>query len=255
MTIQNNINFLIENIKNNPLDKNLRLELLQFYCLDGQWNLALKVIKQYIKLNQNDSQTKVLFLNNIICEIERSNVFFDNHFAQAYPKTNHNLVIKQIELLNLFKLDKLKNMTDYFLNSFELVDNELSCTLKDNVVTGKWIDTDCRLAFVIEVFQQDKYYWLSINEVDKIIFKDTEILPDVFWRRAEIILKDKQHIACFLPVRYPFQSNDEMNDQLKYASSTLWNNVNELSIGLGQKTYTNGDDDISILDIIELQSI
>lgn len=75
MSLQNRIKESIKLIKMQPLNHNLRLELLQLYCLNGQWDSALKLIQQFLKLNSRDTQTKALFLGNIECEIYREKVF------------------------------------------------------------------------------------------------------------------------------------------------------------------------------------
>lgn len=255
MKISNKIDSLIDSIKCNPLNHDLRLELIQYYCIDGRWSSALKSIQQYIKLNPKDSQSKELFQGNINCEIQRQKIILGQQKATAYPGLSVELVNIQNQILDTYYLEDLDLLQTQFLNAFSLVDNTFECSAGEQVSTGNFIDTDCRLAFVVEIFTQDKYYWVSINDIEKIVFKDTEFLTDLMWRRGELFTKNNKHIPCFFPVRYPLFDSIELTDSFKYSSATGWSSVGELSTAIGQKVLSDGDVDISLLDISTLKSV
>lgn len=255
MKINIKIDSLIGSIKRNPLNQDLRLELIQYYCIDGRWDSALKSIQQYVKLNPKDSQSKGLFYGNINCEIKRQQVLLGHQKAEVYPGLSVELINHQNEILNNYLLKDFNLLQSQFLNTLSKVNNTFECNTGKQISTGSFIDTDCRLAFVVEIFCQDNYYWISINDIEKIIFKDNEFLTDLMWRRGEIFTKDNQHIPCFFPVRYPLTESIELADSFKYSTTTEWFNTGELSTAIGQKVLSNGDVDISFLDIHSLNSI
>ncbi len=255
MKISNKIDNLIDSIKRNPLNHNLRMELIQYYCMDARWDSALKSIQQYIKLNPKDSQSKELFQGNIHCEIQRQQVILGQKKAEVYPGLSVELIDLQNHILSTYHLTDFNLLKTQFLDALSKVNNTFECIADEQIYTGNFIDTDCRLAFVLEIFTQDKYYWISINDIEKIVFKETELLTDIMWRRGEVFTKDNKHIPCFFPVRYPLFDEIESADSFKYSTATEWFNVGELSTAIGQKVLSNGDVDLALLDISKLTSI
>lgn len=253
MSLQQKISQTIEQIRNNPLEHNLRLQLLQFYCLSGLWQQAKKTLNQYLKLNPTDQQTRALFVGNIECEISRLMVFNGKAMASAYSKANQqvalqNQIIQQIE--NPIQFNRI------FLELHQYSSPNLRLQLNDQAeLMDEFIDTDIRLSHVFEVFEENRYTWLSLDEIESVQFKPTEILTDLIWRRTVIVLKNKQSIACFVPVRYPFNEDQSLDDNLVYARSTVWENHGDFSTALGQKTLMNTESEIGILDIANIYSI
>lgn len=252
MSLQNRIKESIKLIKMQPLNRNLRLELLQLYCLNGQWDSALKLIQQFLKLNSRDTQTKALFLGNIECEIYREKVFEGLILPQVFLDENLSNLQLQQDILKAFQQKNPEQLTTLFLKKCENLPVFKVKTSDHKEITGEILDTDCRLAFVIEIFEHNQYYWLDIKDIQEIRFQQAEFLTDIIWRRGNVILKNQKHLACFFPVRYPF-GDHELEDQLKYSKLTEWNSFGALTIGLGQKTYSNADVDLSILDIESIQ--
>lgn len=257
MPLQEQISQVITQIRNNPIDHNLRLQLIQQYCIAGQWEQAFKALQQYLKLNPKDQQTQALFLGNIECELARLKVFRGETKVTAYSEDNEKASLQ----CNLLKQvndkehsDEEKALTEKFIELHEQVNQSLTFTLNDQTnVNGEVIDTDVRLSHVFEIFEENRYSWLSVDEIESVEFKSTEILTDLIWRRTEIVLKDQRRIACFVPVRYPFESHQQLDDALLYARTTSWENKGDFSIAYGQKTYTNAELDLGILDISSIR--
>ncbi len=255
MSLEDKIQQTTDLIRNQPLNHNLRLELLQLYCIDGQWDRALKIAQQFIKLNPNDNQTKALFLGNIECEIIREQVFKGQHDAPNYWGKTAVDSNSQHDLLAAYLAQDTEKLSALFFEKCESLDT-LSITSNDQQeTTSQFLDTDCRTAFVLEVFEQNQYFWIDINDIQEVKFKKTEFLTDLIWRRGEVLLKNQRHLACFFPVRYPFTDKLELDDQCKYSALTKWTEVGDLEIGIGQKTFSNGDIDISILDIESIKAL
>lgn len=252
MSLQKNISKTIEQIRDNPLNHNLRLQLLQLYCIAGQWQQAEKTLNQYLKLNPSDQQTRALFLGNIACELKRLDVYTANSPAMPYIE-NHDITIQQ-KIVQ--QLQAPNTLNDLFLELHAQVQPNFLIQLNDlTEIQDEFIDTDIRFSHIFEIFEENRYTWLSLADIESVQFKPTEILTDLIWRRTEIILKNKQSIACFVPVRYPFTEQQHLEDNLLYARSTNWENLGDFAVAFGQKTLSNTTLDIGILDIANIYSI
>lgn len=253
MSLQKNISQTIEQIRNNPLNHNLRLKLLQLYCVAGQWQQAEKTLNQYLKLNPTDQQTRTLFFGNIACELKRLEVYAANSPAISYIVDHQHIVTQQKIMQQLQAPNTLNNL---FLELHEQVQPNFLIQLNDATqIQDEFIDTDIRISHVFEIFEENRYTWVSLADIESVQFKPTEILTDLIWRRTEILLKNKQRIACFVPVRYPFTEQQHLEDTLLYARSTNWENLGDFTVALGQKTLSNTIQDIGILDIANIYSI
>ena len=260
MSIQQEITATIASIKKSPMDLNLRLSLIQLYILDINWSSALKTTQGYLKLNPTDEQSKTLFLSNIECEIQRHKVFSNIAQAMPYPECSNEIIKFQQSLLHdYFNNTAEQVLADKFTKFIDSLAYELTIKIKvsknNTIYQGLWLDTDMRTACVLELFCQGQYYWLPFADIKRIIFKDNEILTDVIWRRANIELMNGQITAGFVPARYAALENVELSDEIKYSKLTQWQEINGLTIALGQKVLSNGEEDVSLLDIQEFVNL
>ncbi|OUY08254.1 type VI secretion system accessory protein TagJ [Acinetobacter populi] len=256
MNIKEQIEQLIVQIKQQPTNYDLRVALIQYYCIDGQWDKAQKTVDQYLKLSNKKEQVKFLLQFNIIAEIERLNTLKGILELKFFPDSEIKIgeLNKKIFKSVIQDTNQIA-VKEQFLNSFEYYTESFNISLNNgHSFSGIWIDSDVRFSFILEIFVQEQYYWLAISEIASIKFKANQYLTDILWRRAEIILKDGRHIACFIPARYPFFESDNISDKLKYCKETQWLDYGELSVAQGQKTWTNGTVDVGILDIFSFEN-
>lgn len=253
-TLDNKIADLITQIKKQPSDNNLRLALIQYYCLTANWTKALSTTKNYLNINSKDENSKVLLEANIKSEMLRDQVFSGEVAPMMYPDCDEDMFNRQKSLLkNYIQSVDARSTTELFLETYDRV--ELTHTInsaENQSVSGSWVDSDVRTAYVLEVFLQEHYYWIPFNNIIKITFKDNEYLTDILWRRGEIHLTGDRVLPAFLPARYAVTDND-ISDELKLCQKTHWQDYGDLHTASGQKTLTNGEDDVSILDIIQIE--
>ena len=66
----------IDRIRHAPNNIDLRLELIQYLCMCGNWERALKQISQFQKIFPYQNQSLMLYLlNNVEAELRREKVF------------------------------------------------------------------------------------------------------------------------------------------------------------------------------------
>lgn len=252
-TLDNEIVDLIAKIRKQPSDTNLRLALIQYYCITANWQKALSTIKNYLKINPKDENSKVLLEANIKSEIKRSQVFSGDLAPIMYPDCDENIFEHQKTLLtNYVQSVDSQATTQLFLETYEQLNNTYSIELAEGEsVSGSWVDSDVRTAYVLEVFLQDQYYWIPFTSIQKIVFKNNEYLTDILWRRGEIHLTGDRVLPAFIPARYVMNDID-ICDELKLCQKTDWQTYGDLHIASGQKVLTNAEDDVSLLDIIQI---
>lgn len=243
--IQSDIESLIGHIKTFPMDIEARLALVQMYCLDANWEKALQLTDVVLKLRP-DNHIEKLLKNNILCEIQRSQIFSGKQLPTIY--CDDDFCCEQMQLLQQYHAHN----HDRLLQIFEPLAKKASCCATIVTKSGEnyhddWLDSDFRLASIVEVFLQNQYYWLPLKSIRKIDFWQVEILTDKLWLRAKIQLINGDNFAAFIPARYPTSQNH--SDEIKYCQITSWQEILGLPIAFGQKVITSGITDIALLDI------
>lgn len=257
MSLRQKTETTIQAIKKNPMDLNLRLSLIQLYALEGNWQQALKTMQGYLKLNPTDEQSKTLLLSNIECEIKRQQVFNGQEAPVGYPSANQAVIDFQQSLLDDYhKQQSPTVINERFLAFVDGLDFSLNIDVNQTkkpselkTYQGVWLDTDMRVACILELFLQGSYYWLPLSDIQRIVFKDSEVMTDIIWRRAEIELINGDVTSGFVPARYVMTDSAQLLDDIKYARLTQWQEINGMTIGQGQKVWSNGELDVAMLDI------
>lgn len=238
-------------IKDNPLVFDFRLELIQYDCLKGYWEHALKNLDICSKISNTDGQNNKLFRNNIICEIQRK-AFFNNELDAYFVDVDINHYSKhQYEIFHEYAFSQESKAIEK-LEFWDEVIHEFKVTLNNNeVLEGVLRDTDDRIKNILEIFVDDKYAWISIHNIKSIEFYENQFLVDLIWRRAIITMQNGKQLPCFVPVRYFSKNLDVDDDDLILAKKTQWtSDKNNLFCGIGQKTFELNDEiDFGILDI------
>lgn len=253
MTISDSIDHYIQSIKSNPMDFDARLALVQFYCLAGNWDKALKTIEQYLKLNEKDNNANILFKNNIECELIRLNTLNHKIEINTYVSIDIDSSRKEIFLSDIKQQD-YEEIKNNYINIADQLNKDFTVQLNNETqCTGTWLDTDFRFTDLVEVFIHNQYYLIPMYKIVELKFKSNEFLTDIMWRRADIILDDSRNTSCFIPTRYPFLFDDNLSDDVKWGRQTTWVELGDLSMGMGQKTITNGEQDVGWLDISLIQ--
>lgn len=226
-----------------------RLALIQSYCLNADWQKALNLTKTSLQLNPDD-HINALLKNNIIGEIQRQKVLLGE--LPPFSYSNYDTPTLQLQLLQNYLHANYSVLVGEFDDLIQETDFQATITTYDkNIHQDTWIDSDFRFASILEVFIQENYYWLPLNAIKSIAFWDHEVLTDILWRRAHIILQDDSSIAAFIPARYP--THQDLPDLFKLNKMTQWQEIEGLPLAYGQKMLTSGATDIALLDIKSIQ--
>jgi type VI secretion system protein ImpE len=114
-------------------------------------------------------------------------------------------------------------------------------------------NTDDVLAFALEVFAHDRYFWVPFDAIREIIVTPPQTLLDLMWISASITTWSGLSMNGYLPVLYP-ESWKHDNEQIKMGRMTDWFTPSGTCVrGAGQQVFVFGDQDISILELRDIQ--
>jgi type VI secretion system protein ImpE len=124
-------------------------------------------------------------------------------------------------------------------------------------LNGKPFDLlrDCDDIFgpVLEVMARGDYFWIALEQLDKVIVRPPQFPRDLLWLPARVEVRGGPAGDVFLPVLYP-GSNEHADDTIKLGRLTDWTNPDKGPVrGVGLRTFLLGDEAISLLEWRELQ--
>jgi type VI secretion system protein ImpE len=109
-------------------------------------------------------------------------------------------------------------------------------------------DMDDLTSSFLEVYTvTGKYYWVPIEQVELIEFREPKGARDLLWRRTHLIVRDGPDGEVFLPTTYPGTQTDA-DDRLRLARLTDWRGERPVR-GVGQRMFLVGDRDLPILEL------
>ena len=103
---------------------------------------------------------------------------------------------------------------------------------------------------ILEVLtSKGDYYWVPIEKVESIEFREPARARDLLWRRTHLIVRDGPDGEVFLPVLYP-GSAQEADDRIRLGRMTDWRGGDAAPIrGIGQRIFLVGEDDLPIMEL------
>lgn len=225
-------------VKQSPLDVKLRVFLFQFCCITEEWQKALSQLEL---LNQLDPGTLPLvstYRQLIKCEQLRSEVFSGNVTPTCFGPPSEWLAY-HFQILSLLKQSKHTDVASLLSTATEMAP-DLSGKINDEAAFSWLSDADSRFGSCMEVILQGGYYWLPLENVERLDFEPVEDLRDLIWRAVNIRLRNKGILLGFVPVRYPINPNT--SDMEKLSRHTTWSELDKgFYIGQGQRVWITDD--------------
>jgi type VI secretion system protein ImpE len=117
-------------------------------------------------------------------------------------------------------------------------------------------DADPRLGPRLELFAAGAYLWIPFEHIESIELEAPKRLRDLLWAPALVrtgpTFKDKELGEVLLPVLAPFSSRHP-DDNVKLGRSTVWTEVDGVSVPSGQRIFSVDGEDIPLLDIRKIE--
>jgi type VI secretion system protein ImpE len=125
----------------------------------------------------------------------------------------------------------------------------------DGVVFDDFRDLDDLFAGFLEVVtNQVKYVWIAFEYVQSIEFTPPNRPRDLYWRRANMKMKDgSESELIYLPAIY-LGSHKSKDDALRLGRATDWQAVDGGAVrGVGQRMFLAGEEPRSIMDVKKIE--
>lgn len=110
-------------------------------------------------------------------------------------------------------------------------------------------DGDDLLGPLLEVLFQNDYYWLPIEQIQRLEIPAPSTLRDLLWTPVRIELHERPLGDVFVPAQY-FGSHQHSDDLIKLGRMTDWKSVgNEVVLGMGQRMFFASETEYPLLEI------
>ena len=244
--------FALESLQNEvrkaPSSDRLRLALFHLLCVLGEYKRAIIQLDVLADLNPKYKMFSRCYAALCVCELFRAEVFVGKKTPLMLGEPAERSAALAAALQSADK------------SVFSRLDFQefISAKCRVNGKEYAWLcDGDIRTASVLEIYLNEKYYWIDLNKVLKLSVSEPKDLGDLVWIAAELTLKNGGLLNVHLPVRY-VSSLAEAGGAVLDASLTEWTSVAEGSatyFGAGQRTFLTDECEFGILEIRELEFI
>jgi type VI secretion system protein ImpE len=238
------------NIRTFPGNARYRWDMLELFCLDGQWSRALIQLQAWATLWVSPSST-------VTAQLYRTLIATELLRAQVLTGAKSPVLIggQPAWVMPLVEANRLLNAGDHRgadaarSKAFK----QVRPTSGESAATGRFawlVDTDTRLGPVCEFVVAGCYRWIAFEEIRSINILAPTHLLDALWCPARILTGDGTVLSGYLPSRYP--GSEAGSDDVRLGRITTWTDVGETSvIGLGQKTWATDFGEYGVLHLGE----
>lgn len=213
------IQALAAEIRDNPTDTNRRTFLFELLCFTGDLDRARKHLELLAKENQKTGMGALLYEACMNSERTRNETFEKKEYpvVSAGPARRGTFNGKPFETIE---------------------------------------DADQRIGARLEVFSAGAYYWIPLEHIDSIEMEAPKRLRDLLWApvlvRTAPSFKQAELGECLLPVLYPFSYNHS-NDLVRLGRETVWEETDGTEVPYGQKMFVVDGEDIPVLEIRKIE--
>jgi len=214
--LQQAIEALGEEVRNNPIDAKRRTFLFELLCFSGEYDRAEKHLSILADGSQSAGMGALLYRSALHAESMRQEMFTARTFPTA-QKVRSRSVTRAGEF------------------------------------GGSFSDADPRIGGALELFAAGSYSWVALEQIARIEIPKPKRLRDLLWTPA-IVTTTPEYRAMelgevLLPVISPL-SWQHTDDDVRLGRSTVW--IEDETYGdvpLGQKLFVLDGQEIPILEL------
>lgn len=243
---------LKQEVRKSPREASLRTFLFQMFCVFGEWDRALTQLSVAAELDPLALPMAEAYRTLIRCEMVREGVFAGARTPTvfAHPLPWVPLLIEALRALSAGAVVAAAGLREEAFEQAEAVPGSADGEAFD------WIaDADPRLGPVLEAMVDGAYYWIPFQHIRELRIEAPVDLRDQVWLPAEFTWTNGGAAVGFIPSRYP-GSATAPDPLLAVGRKTEWTTLGDpgdgWDLGLGQRMFTTGDDDVALLDLRRL---
>ncbi len=220
----------------------------------GKLNEAIEALGAEVRDNPTDARRRT-FLFELLCfkgEYDRAEKHL-NILADATPDARVGAIL----YFSALHAERLRQ------DLFEKKDYPVapaSGNPRGGTINGQPFETledaDPRVGPRLELFAAGAYLWIPLEHIESIELEPPRRLRDLLWAPALVrtgpAFKDKELGEVLMPVLAPF-SWKHSEDDVKLGRSTVWTEVDGMSLPSGQRMFSVDDEDFPLLEIRKIE--
>ncbi len=237
-------------VRNDPANSGHRIFLFQLLCVTGQWDRALTQLNTAAEMNNDALLMAQAYREVLQCERFREEVFAARKAPLVFgdPPAWIGLILQSLQHSSKGEGGAAKELVLKALDSID----ERPGTIDDTAFS--WLsDADMKLGPVMEAIIDGKYYWVPYSNISTVEFPEPADLRDLIWLPANFTWTNEGTSVGFVPARYCVEHAQSDSSAL-LARKTEWIDIgDDFYTGVGQRTFTSGDADYSMLSTRKIQ--
>jgi type VI secretion system protein ImpE len=239
------IEALTQGVKSSPSDSRLRTFLFELLCFKGDWERADRQL-DVIGHQSNSAEIGVqVYKNCIRAEQARRRLVSDGlvpHFLCEPPV----YVDLHLDVVNRIREGNSEAAGEVLQKAEE--QRPAISGVRGEQKFEDFRDLDDSVGPVLEVFVQDKYTWVPIEQIKGLSIDAPSQLRDLLWAPASIQTADKE-LRAFIPALY-VNSSDHPDDRVKLGRMTDWMPIGGNAYrGMGLRVFTIDGEEKSVFEL------
>ena len=215
--LKESIDAAVAELRNNPINTQLRTLLFELLCFAGEWDRAEKHLAMLSDSDRDHRIGALLYLAAIQAERTRHEMFLKNELpTDTGASAATNAIVNGVE-----------------------------CAALE--------DVDERLGARLEVFAGGSYMWIPFTQIASISIPPPVRLRDLLWAPAVVNTTSEFRGGklgeVLLPVLYPF-TWQQPSDEVRLGRMTSFSDT---GIPYGQRLLAAGDHEFALLEIRSLE--
>jgi type VI secretion system protein ImpE len=237
------------NVKSRPADASARIFLFELLCFAGEYDRAEKHLDTIGHQKEEMLIGTTVYRQLLAAEKARRQIFSGDGLPGflADPPDYAPLYLESIRLARNDSPEKARILLE---KALELV--HPMAGKADGYPFDGFEDSDIFIGPFLEVMLGNNYSWIPFEEIKHIELSKPEQLRDLIWAKAKLETNGGNLGDVFLPVLYPF-SSDDRDDSVKLGRVTKWIEIGSgLTRGVGQRLFMAGGQEKAILEMTEI---
>lgn len=243
----------IEQVKAKPGDTVSRWLLTELLCFAGDFERADKQADA-IMTDPKFLMVVATYRQTIRAEFARQQLLTEGRLPEFVEPPNEELKLR-LEAVVQLRANDLTAAANLLSEAENLRPHV--CGEADGKPFDDFRDLDDLTAGLVEVLTSTgKYYWVPTARIESMTFVPARQPRDLIWRTVRMIVRNGLDGEVFVPALYLGTSTLKSDNQLRLGRATAWTtDVENLSLGKGQRTYLIGDDDRTIHSLKTIQFV
>ena len=248
--LQGAVESALNTVKKSPTDVKARTFLFELACFAGDWERAEKQLDVIGMQDTNAMIGSLIFRQNLKAERDRLKLFSDSLKPQFIMEPP-DYVIGLLTANNRLREGNAAEARE-ILDTVEEQRPAMACKVNGEAAED-FRDYNDLTSCVFEVIIKDTYFWLPMEQVEKIEFIAPKSLRDLYWLQAKVETTNGTNGEMFFPALYANSFKSE-NDQVRLGRMTDWREAGEeIFIGEGMRMFWSDGKDKPILEVNEIE--